>query len=167
MRVLRIKLGARFVAAPPRFNHRVGFAVGGWPLDPFACAGLPSMNRLQPLLPETRRLNFSILSSMHSPIVEFFTGAFGSICHHLQSLQSPHVLLINSALHRSRASLQRQIDARRLALIPDSVGVQLWRDYKHPPRFHLLAAQVRAHRIRARIRKILQVLIGHRSVGEN
>jgi hypothetical protein len=94
VRVLRIKLGARFVAASPRINHRVGFAVGGWLLDPFACAGLPSMKRLQPLLPETRRLNFSILSSMQSPIVEFLMGAFGSICHHLQSLQSPQVLLI-------------------------------------------------------------------------
>ena len=64
------------------------------------------MNRLQPLLPETRSLNFSILSSMQSPIVEFFTGALGSICHHLQSLQSPHEVLIDlfqppSTLHHS------------------------------------------------------------------
>jgi hypothetical protein len=33
--------------------------------------------------------------------VEFLTGALGSICHHLQSLQSPHVLLIELVnLHR-------------------------------------------------------------------
>jgi len=54
-----------------------------------------------PLLPETRSLNFCILSSMQSPIVEFFAGALGSICHHLQSLQSPHEVLIESALLRS------------------------------------------------------------------
>jgi hypothetical protein len=77
-----------------REAHRVGFAVGGWPLEPFAWAGLPAMNRLHPLLPETLSLNRNSLSSMQNPIVEFFTDAFGSICHHLQSLQSPHVLLI-------------------------------------------------------------------------
>ena len=58
------------------------------------------MNRLHPLLPETRNLNLIILSSMHSPIVEFLIGALGSICHHLQSLQSPHEVLIDSGLHR-------------------------------------------------------------------
>ena len=61
------------------------------------------MNRLHPLLPETRNLNFIILSSMHSPIVEFLIGALGSICHHLQSLQSPHEVLIDSDLLRTRA----------------------------------------------------------------
>jgi hypothetical protein len=151
----------------PSFNQRVGFAVGGWPLDPFACAGLPSMNRLHPLLPETRSLNFSNFSSMHSPIVELLTGALGSICHHLQSLQGPHEVLIDSGLLRKRASLQRQIDARRLALILDPFGVQLRPDNDHPPRIDLLAAQIRTHRVRARIREILQILIGHRSVGED
>jgi hypothetical protein len=34
------------------------FAVGGEELDPLAFAGFPSIQRLHPLLPETRSRNF-------------------------------------------------------------------------------------------------------------
>src|SRR6478736_2809181 len=70
--------------------YRVGAACGGALLDPAAVAGLPGMKRLQPLLPETRSRNGCSFSSMHSPIVVFLGVAFGSICHHLQSLHRPH-----------------------------------------------------------------------------
>ena len=71
-------------------DYRVGFAVGGAVPDPVARAGLPFMNRLQPLLPETRRTYGWIDSSMHRPIVMFEMLARASICHHLQSLHKPH-----------------------------------------------------------------------------
>src|SRR3984957_6739120 len=64
------------------------------------------------------------------------------------------------------ASLQPQIDARGLALILDPAGVQLRRDYEHPARIDLFAAQVGTHRVRARVRKIFQVLISDGGVGE-
>src|SRR5437667_3507469 len=47
------------------------------------------MNRLQPLLPETRSKNGCNSSSMHRPMVVFSMLALGSICHHLQSLHNP------------------------------------------------------------------------------
>jgi len=59
-------------------------------LEPFAFAGLPSIQRLHPLEPETRRRNGCSFSSMHSPMVEAFGVAPGSICHHLQLLHGPH-----------------------------------------------------------------------------
>lgn len=33
------------------------------------------------------------LRQLHNPIVVFLTEAFGSICHHLQSLHNPHSLM--------------------------------------------------------------------------
>jgi hypothetical protein len=72
--------------------------VGGASLDPFAYAGSPSTNLLQPLTPETRILNGRNSSSIHSPKVVLDSTAFGSTCHHLQSLQSPHELLITLLL---------------------------------------------------------------------
>ena len=74
--------------------YRVGLAVGGWLLEPLAWAGLPGMKWLQPLLPETRILYGYSLSSIHNPIVVLAMDAFGSICHHLQSLHNPHSLLM-------------------------------------------------------------------------
>jgi hypothetical protein len=78
----------------PSTRYRVGWAVGGWPLEPLAWAGLPGMKWLQPLLPETRSLYGNSLSSIHNPIVVLVIDAFGSICHHLQSLHNPHSLLM-------------------------------------------------------------------------
>jgi hypothetical protein len=50
---------AKNVVRPPagylKSGYRVGAAVGGWAPEPFALAGEPGMNRLQPLLPETLR----------------------------------------------------------------------------------------------------------------
>src|SRR6202795_3835515 len=77
----------------PLRGCRAGSGVGGASLDPSALAGLPGMKRLQPLLPETRNRNCCSFSSMHSPIVRFSTEAFGSICHHLQSLHNPPLLV--------------------------------------------------------------------------
>src|SRR5579863_2723866 len=74
----------------PDPNQRVGCAVGGADAEPFARAGLPSMKRLQPLLPETRKRNSCKSSSMHKPMAVFAMLAAGSICHHLQSLHKPH-----------------------------------------------------------------------------
>jgi len=59
-------------------------AVGGEALEPFAFAGLPSIQRLHPLLPDTRRRYGCNFSSMHNPIVEARGVEPGSICHHLQ-----------------------------------------------------------------------------------
>jgi hypothetical protein len=58
-------------------------------LEPLAWAGLPSMKRLQPLTPEIRRLKLRNFSSTQSPRVWFSGEDLGSICIHLQSLQSP------------------------------------------------------------------------------
>jgi hypothetical protein len=69
----------------------VGAAWGGALPDPGAVAGFPGMNRLQPLSPETRSKNGCNFSSMHNPSVVAVGDAFGSICHHLQSLHSPQV----------------------------------------------------------------------------
>jgi HAD superfamily hydrolase (TIGR01484 family) len=77
-----------------RRDQRVGLAVGGRPLEASARAGLPEINRLQPLLPDTRSVNRCRSSSIHSPMVVPATLAPGSICHHLQSLQSPHPSLM-------------------------------------------------------------------------
>jgi hypothetical protein len=77
-----------------RFRYRVGWAVGGWPLEPLAWAGSPGMKWLQPLLPETRMLNGNISSSIHNPIVLSATLASGSICQHLQFLHNPYSLLM-------------------------------------------------------------------------
>ena len=52
------------------------------------------MKRVHPLLPETRSLYGQSLSSMHSPIVVFASGARGSVCHHLQSLHNPQLALM-------------------------------------------------------------------------
>jgi len=43
-----------FVLTQIRCDHRVDFALGGASPDPLARAGFPSMNRLQPLAPDTR-----------------------------------------------------------------------------------------------------------------
>jgi hypothetical protein len=48
---LLLKVARRF----PSRNQRVGFALGGDALEPFALAGLPSIQRLQPLEPDTRK----------------------------------------------------------------------------------------------------------------
>src|SRR5271154_855999 len=77
-------------------HHRCGGATGGASLDPLAYAGAPSINRLHPLFPDTRILNGWSFSSIHSPKVKFAAEALGSICHHLQSLQSPQFLSISS-----------------------------------------------------------------------
>src|SRR4051812_48768863 len=47
--------------------YRVGLAVGGAVAEPVARAGSPGMNRLQPLLPETRSRYGCNFSSMHRP----------------------------------------------------------------------------------------------------
>src|SRR5262245_21641879 len=44
--------------------QRTGLAVGGWPLDPLARAGSPSIKWLQPLFPETSTLKACKSSSM-------------------------------------------------------------------------------------------------------
>src|SRR5206468_10940158 len=72
-------------------DHRVGAACGGASLEPRAFAGVPGMNRLQPLFPETRSKKGCSSSSMHKPSVVFATAPSGSICHHLQSLHKPHL----------------------------------------------------------------------------
>ena len=63
-------------------HYRVGSAVGGREEDPFAFAGVPFMNRLHPLLPETNNRKDRRFSSMHNPIVATSIFAVGSICHH-------------------------------------------------------------------------------------
>jgi hypothetical protein len=88
------EVGASCLTELADCRYRVGWAVGGWPLEPLAWAGLPGMKWLQPLLPETRILYGNSLSSMHNPIVLLAMEAFGSICHHLQSLHNPHSLLM-------------------------------------------------------------------------
>src|SRR5262249_55565553 len=81
-------------------SQRVGAATGGASLDPLALATPPSTNRLHPLSPETRSRKSCRSSSMHSPSVVLLTRAFGSICHHLQSLHRPQSLSgMNIALH--------------------------------------------------------------------
>src|SRR2546423_1140565 len=70
--------------------QRVGAASGGAWLEPTASAGWPGMNRLQPLLPDTRSKKGCNSSSMHRPSVWSLALAPGSTCHHLQSLHRPH-----------------------------------------------------------------------------
>jgi hypothetical protein len=53
-------------------------------------AGLPSIQRLHPLLPDTRKRKRCSFSSMHNPMVEARGVAPGSICHHLHVLHGPH-----------------------------------------------------------------------------
>ena len=76
------------------FPYRVGSAVGGREEDPSAFAGMPFMNRLHPLLPETNNRYGCRFSSIHSPIVASSIFADGSICHHLHLLHNPHLSAI-------------------------------------------------------------------------
>jgi hypothetical protein len=93
-------------------SYRAGFAVGGAALDPRACAGFPSIKRLQPLAPDTRSTKAWSSWSMHRPTVRLFDEASGSTCHHLQSLHNPHVWLIAMILFLFGSKFGRASGAR-------------------------------------------------------
>src|SRR3569832_1906594 len=72
-----------------RVRQRTGSAVGGHAPEPWARAGSPCAYRVHPLRPDTRNVFGWCVVLFFWFCVAFSTWALGSICHHLQDMQTP------------------------------------------------------------------------------